>query len=217
MKVIEVKKLTTDSLYPALNELSSALDKLKEKHFIDRVNWEEYSYKPEVSFSIAYSDKEIFIKFFVREKYFKAERTQSNQSVCEDSCVEFFVSPSDDGLYYNMEFNGINTCLMAVGSERANRTPASNETISKIRRVSSMGSEPVSEIEGDFSWTLTVAIPFTVFFRHKVDNLTGKKIKANFYKCGDKLKMPHYVTWNPVGTEKPDYHQPGYFGLLNFK
>ena len=32
----------------------------------------------------------------------------------------------------------------------------------------------------------------------------------------DMLSVPHYVTWNAVGTEKPDYHQPAYFGLLKF-
>jgi hypothetical protein len=24
------------------------------------------------------------------------------------------------------------------------------------------------------------------------------------------------VTWNPIGTEKPDYHRPEYFGSLKF-
>jgi len=46
--------------------------------------------------------------------------------------------------------------------------------------------------------------------------LKGKIFRANFYKCGDKLTVPHYVTWNPVGTENPDYHQPEHFGLLKF-
>jgi len=55
-----------------------------------------------------------------------------------------------------------------------------------------------------------------VFFHHKVKNLKGKTFRANFYKCGDMLTVPHYVTWNPVGTENPDYHQPKYFGLLKF-
>ncbi|HPH75320.1 MAG TPA: carbohydrate-binding family 9-like protein, partial [Bacteroidales bacterium] len=26
----------------------------------------------------------------------------------------------------------------------------------------------------------------------------------------------HFVTWNPVGTEKPDYHRPEFFGILKF-
>ncbi|MCK7536290.1 MAG: carbohydrate-binding family 9-like protein [Marinilabiliales bacterium] len=44
-------------------------------------------------------------------------------------------------------------------------------------------------------------------------SLAGKSFRANFYKCGDKLSNPHFVTWNPVGTEKPDYHRPEYFGI----
>ena len=48
------------------------------------------------------------------------------------------------------------------------------------------------------------------------EQLKGKTFRANFYKCGDMLSVPHYVTWNPVGTPKPDYHRPEYFGELKF-
>ena len=68
---------------------------------IDTINWKGYNYKPDVALSIAYSDHEIFLKYYITENYFKAEKTESNQMVCEDSCVEFFVSPEDDGIYYN--------------------------------------------------------------------------------------------------------------------
>jgi hypothetical protein len=61
-----------------------------------------------------------------------------------------------------------------------------------------------------------MAIPLTVFFHHELKELKGKVFRANFYKCGDKLAVPHYVTWNPVGTVAPDYHRPEYFGLLKF-
>ena len=216
MKVAEVKKLKLKSAYPVLKELSALMDEQKERLLIDTLNWKGYNYKPEAALSIAYSDHEIFLKYYVTENYFKAEKTESNQMVCEDSCVEFFVSPEDDGIYYNLEFNGIGTCLLGTGTERANSTRANPEIISKIRRQGSEGDKPVREKEGTYSWTITIAIPFEVFFQHKVKELKGKTFRANFYKCGDNLKIPHYVTWNPVGTEKPDYHQPAYFGLLKF-
>ncbi len=41
-------------------------------------------------------------------------------------------------------------------------------------------------------------------------------MSANFYKCGDKLTVPHFVTWNSIGTNKPDFHQPKFFGELYF-
>jgi hypothetical protein len=216
MKNAEVRKIPAESAYPELEEISLLLDKQNDRINIDTVNWEGYSYKPEVQLSIAYSDNEIFLKYYINENYFKAEKTESNQMVCEDSCVEFFVSPWADGIYYNIEFNGIGTCLMGTGTARGNNIKVSPEIISGIRRLSSAGTNPVEELKGEYSWNITVAIPFKVFFLHKIKSLKGKMFMANFYKCGDKLTVPHYVTWNPVGTLKPDFHQPEYFGMLKF-
>jgi hypothetical protein len=216
MKVAIVKQLSLKSAKPPLEEISSALDNNSERLKIDTINWEGFKYKPAVELSMAYSNNEIFLKYFVREEYFKAEKTDSNQNVFEDSCVEFFVSPEQDGIYYNLEINGIGTCLLGSGTERSNSKRADPQIISKIRRLSSVGDKPVKERIGDFSWNITVAVPFDVFFHHKIKDLTGKTLRANFYKCGDKLSVPHYVTWNPVGTESPDYHRPDYFGMLKF-
>ena len=37
-----------------------------------------------------------------------------------------------------------------------------------------------------------------------------------FYKCGDKLQTPHFLSWNPIDLPKPDFHCPAFFGLLQF-
>jgi hypothetical protein len=216
MKTLKVNKLKFADSCPGLNDISEKLDKLKGKQGIEEINWGDFNYKPDVRFVIGYTDNEILLKYYITEKHFKAEKTRSNQMVCEDSCVEFFVSPADDGIYYNMEFNGIGTCLLGAGTARENSAKADPEIISKIRRFSSVGLAPVRERTGRFLWHLTVAIPFEVFFHHKVKDLKGKIFRANFYKCGDMLSVPHYVTWNPVGTENPDYHRPEYFGKLKF-
>ena len=216
MKIAEVQKVELKSEYPALEEISDIMDKQKGRLMIDTVNWKGYNYKPDVALAIAYSNHEIFLKYFITENYFKAEKTETNQMVCEDSCVEFFVSPEDDGIYYNMEFNAIGTCLLGTGTGRADSRRVKPEIISKIRRLTTAGTSPFKEKTGEYAWTITIAIPFEVFFLHQVKDLKGKIFRANFYKCGDKLTVPHYVTWNPVGTEQPDYHQPEHFGLLKF-
>jgi hypothetical protein len=216
MKVATVKKIELESAYPDLNEISDRLDAQNPKLLIDTINWKGYNYKPEVELAIAYSDHEIFLKYYITENYFKAEKTETNQMVCEDSCVEFFVSPEDDGIYYNLEFNGIGTCLLGSGTGRENSKRANPEIVSKIRRLTSVGNNPVREHEGKIAWNIIIAVPFGVFFHHNIKELKGKTFRANFYKCGDMLTVPHYVTWNPVGTEKPDYHQPKYFGVLKF-
>ncbi len=112
MKIAEVRRIEIKSAYPDLKEISAWMDEKNKRLLIDTINWKGYNYKPEVSVSIAYSNHEIFLEYYITENYFKAEKTETNQMVCEDSCVEFFVSPENDGIYYNLEFNGIGTCLM---------------------------------------------------------------------------------------------------------
>jgi hypothetical protein len=206
VKTLEVSELEFSSEYPGLDEISGKLDDLNFKNPVEVLN----------CFTIAYTRHEMLLKYYVTEQWFKAEKTETNQDVYEDSCVELFVSPSDDGIYYNLEFNGIGTCLMGSGTGRQDRKRADPEIISRIRRKGSAGEKSVSEKSGGLSWTITMAIPFNVFFHHSINGLKGKTFRANFYKCGDKLSVPHYVTWNPVGTVKPDYHRPEYFGLLKF-
>jgi hypothetical protein len=216
MKVAEITKLELNNPFPPLEEISDILDRQREKLAIDTINWPEYSYKPGVKVAVAYSDSEIFLKYYVSEDYFKAEMTEPNQNVYEDSCVEFFVSPMGDGIYYNFEFNGIGTCLLGTGTCRQDSRRADPEIISRIRRLSSVGNNPVPERTGKFEWTLTVAISYRAFFHHDIKDLKGKIFRANFYKCGDGLKVPHYVTWNTIGTQSPDFHRPEFFGTIKF-
>jgi hypothetical protein len=216
MKTLNIRKIEFTSEYPALDEISKKFDELNIRNQIKEINWKDFDYKPEVTFSAGYTEKELLLKYYVTEQYFKAEKTESNQMVCEDSCVEFFVSPCDDGIYYNFEFNGIGTCLLGTGTKRENSTKTDPKIIAKIRRVTSAGKKPVKETRGKFSWTITIAIPLDVFFHHGIKELKGQTFSANFYKCGDKLSVPHYVTWNKVETQKPDFHRPEYFGSLKF-
>jgi hypothetical protein len=216
MKILDVKKEVFEKEYPELDAVSLRLDNQGPGQQIDCLNWKGFNYRPEVWFNIAYSDREIFLKYYVTEEFIKAEKSESNQMVCEDSCVEFFVSPADDGIYYNFEFNAIGACLLGTGTCRKDSSLAPSAVIEGIRRTGSSGTKPFKEKRGKFSWTITMAIPKEVFFRHTLKELKGKTFKANFYKCGDMLTMPHYLTWNPVVTKNPDYHQPEFFGMLKF-
>lgn len=217
MKTAEAKKIGLKDKSPSMEKISELLDGQKKQN-INTLNWKDkgFNYKPDVSFSVAYDDNAIFIKYFVTEEYFKAEKTETNQNVYEDSCVEFFVSPENDGIYYNFEFNALGTCLMGSGHSRADTARVDPAIVSRIKRLPQQGIRPTAEVKGKFSWSLAVAIPFEVFFHHKVTDLKGKTLRANFYKCGDMLSVPHFVTWNAVVTENPDYHRPEFFGQVKF-
>lgn len=214
MKVVRAYRIDTDG--NDIHEVRDALGSLPDRHRIDVINWDSHRYMPGVSFSAAYNRDLIFIRYFVRENFFRAEKTEPCSEVYEDSCVEFFVAPGDDGCYYNFEFNAIGTCLVASGSSRKNRMYAGSREMAMIRRTGSAGTEPIAGKAGLFEWDLTVAISTGIFSGPPVKDLAGSSFRVNFYKCGDRLMLPHYLTWNPVGTPVPDFHQPAFFGLMDF-
>lgn len=213
MKILQINPL--DANPASIKELSDLLDQL-DRQTIDTVNWSEYNYKPTVNFVIARSNSELFIKYYVEEQTVRAVNTESNQPVYQDSCVEFFTRPTTEGPYLNFEFNAIGTCLMQRGLSRADRKFANPDEISLIRRLSSLGNQAIKEGNDLKEWQLTLAIPFQLIFGETQPNLVGKMIMANFYKCGDKLPQPHYLTWNPIQTDHPDFHRPEFFGVVKF-
>jgi hypothetical protein len=93
---------------------------------------------------------------------------------------------------------------------------ATNEQIDTIRRISSLGDTAFPERDDQTEWQITLAIPWETFFKHDLKPVSGKKMRANFYKCGDELSVPHFVSWTKIKTEKPSFHQPDFFGGLEF-
>ncbi len=116
--------------------------------------------------------------------------------------------------YYNFEFNCAGTCLLGFGKSRNKRHQLPEELIGRIRHQSSL--MPPAGAEADISWELTVEIPFDVFNYHQITSLNGKKVRANVYKCGDDLPEPHFLAWNNIKTEVPDFHRPEFFGSMEF-
>ena len=191
------------------------LESQAKKNNIGTINWQEYSYKPDVTFRIAHTGNEIWLKFYVVEKCIRAVETRTNGDVYKDSCVEFFIS-FDNRNYYNFEFNCIGTRHLSYGPGRGNRTRINPEIVEKIKANSTLGSEQFDNKAGDFEWEMMLRIPVEVFVFDTISKLNGMQATGNFYKCGDMTDEPHFVTWTPVKTEKPDYHRPEFFGNLQF-
>ena len=83
---------------------------------LDVVNWKDYPYKPEVSFRIAHTGREILLHYKVKEASVRAVASGDNGRVWEDACVEFFVSPEGDDRYYNFECNCVGRLLIQGGA-----------------------------------------------------------------------------------------------------
>lgn len=184
---------------------------------INTINWNAYPYRPKVEFRIAHTNDAFLLHFQVKEDSVRAKYGEDNGSVWTDSCVEFFSIPAGDGIYYNIECNCIGTILVGAGAGRNDRERAPQEVMDKVQRWASLGRKPFVERIGECNWEVALIIPYTVFFKHNITTLDGQVVKANFYKCGDELQTPHFLSWNPIQIEKPDFHRPDFFGTLEME
>ena len=214
------KQCLTIPFYPQLDEMlledaSNFLEQEETKHHIGCRNWaEKFPYHPLTAFTIAYSNKYIYVDFYVRGNYLKAVNYTNNSPVAEDSCVEFFLQVPGSKEYWNFEFNCIGTVNASHRETRENPTRLNDNEISQIKRYASCGTRPFEEMEGIFSWNLIIAIPFSLIGLK--ENELPEKILGNFYKCGSKTSNPHLLSWSPIVYPKPDFHRPEFFGELFF-
>lgn len=210
MRSLTIPYLSAIADLSSSDKLSALLQPLSIQE-VGEQPWPSYAYKPEVKFSIAHTDEHILLAFKVREAEVRYVNTKPNSAVWEDSCVEFFISFDDSG-YYNFEFNCIGTVLVGFGKDRNERKLLPETLVKRVECFSFM-----KEAKGNNNWQLLVKIPVTVFMYHPVFKLEGKKCKANFYKCGDQLAQPHFLAWNNIETDEPDFHQPAFFGDIEFE
>ena len=196
-----------------LEDVSIFLEKEEEKHYITCRNWvEKFHFQPLSAFTVAYSNKYIYVDFYVRGNYLRAVNHTNNSPVAEDSCVEFFLNIPGSKEYWNFEFNCIGTVNASHRETRENPTRLNDEQIAQIKRYASCGTHPFEEKDGIFSWNLLIAIPFSLIGLD--GNNLPEMIRGNFYKCGSKTSAPHLLSWSPIDTPKPDFHRPEFFGTL---
>lgn len=194
-----------------LSETVGLLDERGVRCPIDSLNWaKDYPYHPLTIVNCAHSATALYLDFFVRSNYLRAENYENNSPVWDDSSVSVFLQPNDGGEYFNIDIN----CIGAINAaRRVTRRPVTrfnDEEIAQIGVVASCGNRPFREVEGLFTWNLLVKIPFSLLGIE----YHGKPVamKGNFCKCATGTSQPHFLTWNPVESPKPDFHAPEAFG-----
>ena len=166
---------------------------------LDRINWEDFPEKPEVEARLLYNDEGIFVKYVCKEIP-EVYCHETNGFVCKDSCAEFFIQPiKSNGNYLNFEVNADKIVHLGLGEARGVRT-----------HPDFTYDELVLENEkNDDSWELKYFIPFAL-----IEKNIGKCEKiflGNLYKCAEITKTPHFLTYAPVDTPAPDFHQSKFF------
>lgn len=163
---------------------------------------------------ICYTDDALLVRLTANESEIRREETGPLGMPCHDSCLEFFFSPQPGDLhYFNFEFNPNGCMFLGYGTcidELTRLIPIENQK-------QELFDPTVSFHDG--GWSVCFRVPYR-FIRRFCPDFTaapGKSIRANFYKCGDRLAQPHCLGWNMVAREgRSIFHTPEQFGMLHF-
>jgi len=214
MEDIRVPCLRDFGMDKTLDEIAGLLDTL-ERNSIAKTPWENRENIPDVSFVIAHTGDCILLKYYVHENSIRGLYSNTNAPVHEDSCVEFFIGFGNGPAYYNIELNCIGTCLLGYGIDRNSRDTLPDDIVNKIQRYIVIEPGGKTALKPVY-WELTLVIPKEVFIHDDITCWNGMNCKVNFFKCGDGLPEPHFLSWNNIISPEPNFHLPEFFGNMQF-
>lgn len=187
--------------------------------FVSEVNWpEDFPTAPSCQGKIGRTQEALAIHWSVSGPDLRVQNLQDGGRIWEDSCCELFLQlpsvsegASQETDYINIECNASGVLLAACGPDRHARRLLPQEALSRIVRIADVQG-PCEEVGGRWDWTLTLLIPYAALGLDA--NHLPAQLKGNIYKCGDKTAHPHFLSWSPVRTPRPDFHRPEFFGTF---
>ena len=156
-----------------------------------------------------YDDSFLRVRLRAKEQNIRAEYTAPLSPVCEDSCLEFFFMPQGETRYFNFEINPNGCLYIGLCHSREDSTALYRKNLQKLFEIH-------TEKTPD-GWEACYGIPLS-FLRLFLPGFSFSGVlRANVYKCGDLTAQEHYLSWNPVRSEMPDFHRPEDFGVMTFE
>ena len=158
---------------------------------------------------ICYSEKGLHVHLQAWEKDIRAEHNSPLAPVCQDSCMEFFLSPmADDPRYFNIEMNPLGCTYLGFGVNLPEliRLMGEGHFLLEDRRT--------AYTEDGWEVFYTIPLDFIRLFFPEFDLTTGRKLRANCYKCGELTPKPHYISWNRIDSPTPAFHVRRDFGEM---
>lgn len=183
---------------------------------INVFNWKAFEgYDPQAEFMMVHDDANIYIKMTAHNDYIISECRNINDMVCNDSCMEAFIAaPSLPDTYFNFEFNSSGVMFLGCGKTRSGRQTIDPEIIKKYITIICESDDIPQTQRG--KWSVTAIINKELFHAVTGVEFTSGQGKGSFYKCGERA-VSHFISWNKIGTDHPDFHTPEYFGTIIFE
>ena len=179
------------------------------------------SHAPRTLARLCWDDRSLQVMFRVEDRYVRAVASRYQDPVCEDSCVELFLTPGTDLRegYFNIEMNcGGTTLFRHQFGRNVGRREVTEEDAALLAAAHTMPTRVDPELPGPVTWLVSYRVPFELLARYApvLSPRPGVRWRANLYKCGDATSHPHWLAWSPVDVSPPDFHRPEYFGTLRF-
>lgn len=151
----------------------------------------------------------LWVRMEAREAPIRATLTGRLDQICDDSCLEFFFAPqSDDARYFNFECNPLGNLYVGFGAERPTRVRQIVKDPEALFQPA-----PFLTVEG---WGVVFRVPMSFISIYFPGYIFSGEAACNFYKCGDKTEVPHFLAWSPLTCSTPDFHRRQDFGRLQF-
>lgn len=157
---------------------------------------------------LCWDDSGIYVRLQAQESDIRCEELAPLAPICWDSCLEFFLRPTEALSYFNIEYNPACALFLGYGTNVKN-------VIRLTLPDEKAAFQPRSYRTAD-GWGITYHIPFS-FIRHFFPDFkayAGLQFYGNFYKCGDKTAHPHYLSWNAIELDTLTFHAPEFYGHL---
>lgn len=157
------------------------------------------------------------MSFVVHDQFVLARTQEFDAPVYEDSCVEFFFTPTPEpGPYFNIEVN-------AAGGLKFNRQASRGiERMvlpSSVRSLINLQVNPGQILNPEhvepMQWDVSYEIPFALL--EEFGPVSYSEWRGNFYKCAEANSHLHFGSWSPIDTPAPDFHRPEFFGGIFIK
>ncbi len=137
--------------------------------------------------------------------------------VCLDSAMEAFFAfpdravaeteqftPDDNGMYCNFEINANGAMYAKTGRGRLGRVPLLTEEF----EAAGVRARILED-----SWEIELLVPMPLLKRVAgIERFaSGDVFFCNFYKTSETPEIEHYLSFSPIGVEKPNFHLPRFF------
>ena len=164
---------------------------------------------------LLWDEKYLYVAFVATDAYISAYLTERDAPVSRDDAVEVFFAcdPADVSIYFNFEFNALGTIL-----DRSPRDSRSSEWNGEGVQVGIAIDGTLNDsTDTDRGWTTEIAIPFADLapFAPNLPPHDGDHWRLNLYRIGGEVNS-QFSLWSDTRTQRPQYHKPDRFGLVEF-